>query len=216
MGFLIIVKNLYPRQFSHHLQMLLEELERNPGRLIPEEYRNRLGSVTAQTTVPRLREFLEEGGTIITLEGSTALGYHLGLPVRDFLTDPDGTPLRSEEFFVPGSLLEVKLQGASLVSHGLDETLIVNFARSPVFGLEAGATGVRSLARYEDRTPLRSGWAWGQEHLRGGHAMIEADVGEGTLYMFGPQVTYRGQTHATFPFVFNGILLSAARESTLR
>jgi hypothetical protein len=46
--------------------------------------------------------------------------------------------------------------------------------------------------------------------------MIEADVGEGTLYMFGPQVTYRGQTHATFSLVFNGILLSAAQETSLR
>ena len=38
---------------------------------------------------------------------------------------------------------------------------------------------------YEDETPLRSGWAWGQEKLQGGVAMLEADVGEGTLYMFG-------------------------------
>ncbi len=183
---------------------------------IPEEYRDRLGSITAQTTIPQLREFLEEGGTVITLEGSTALGYHLGLPVRDYLVDADGVSFRSEEFFVPGSLLEVELQGGSLVTHGLQEPLIINFARSPVFALEPGATGVRPLAVYEDATPLRSGWAWGQEKLQGGVAMLEADVGEGSLYMFGPQVTYRGQTHATFPLVFNAILLSNAKETTLR
>jgi hypothetical protein len=130
---------------------------------IPVEYQDRLGSVTAETTVPQLREFLEDGGTIITLEGSTSLGYHLGLPISDFLTDENGTPFRSEEFFVPGSLLEVKLQGTSPVTHGLDETIIVNFARSPVFRVERGATGVQPLAVYEDQTPLRSGWAWGQE-----------------------------------------------------
>jgi len=183
---------------------------------VPAEYRDRLGSISAQTTVPQLREFLEDGGTIITLEGSTSLGYHLGLPIRDFLTDEEGTPLASEEFFVPGSLLEVRLQGESLVTQGLDETLIVNFARSPVFGLESGAGGVRPLAVYEEETPLRSGWAWGQEQLRGGVAMLEADVGEGTVYLFGPQITYRGQTHETFPLVFNGILLSSAQETTLR
>ncbi len=183
---------------------------------VPAEYRDRLGSVTAQTTVPQLREFLEDGGTIITLEGSTSLAYHLGLPVRDFLTDEDGTPFRSEEFFVPGSLLEVQIRDSSPVTHGLDESLIVNFARSPVFGLEEGATSVRPLAVYEAQTPLRSGWAWGQEKLQGGVAMLEAEVGEGTLYMFGPQVTYRGQTHATFPLLFNGILLSTARETSFR
>ena len=58
--------------------------------------------------------------------------------------------------------------------------------------------------------------AWGQEQLEGGEAMLEADVGEGTLYLFGPQLTYRAQTHETFPLVFNGILLSTARETTLR
>ncbi|MCJ7627992.1 MAG: hypothetical protein MUO50_06335, partial [Longimicrobiales bacterium] len=183
---------------------------------IPAEYRNRLGSVTAQSTVPQLRKFLDEGGTIITLEGSTSLGYHLGLPIRDFLTDENGVPLRSEEFFVPGTLLEVKIQGRSPVTTGLGEAVIVNFARSPVFGLESGATAVRPLAVYEELRPLRSGWAWGQEKLQGGVAMLEADVGEGTIYMFGPQVTFRGQTHATFPLVFNGIFLSAAQEASLR
>jgi hypothetical protein len=174
-----------------------------------------LGRVTAETTVPQIRAFLEEGGTVITLEGSTDLGYHLGLPIRDFLVDQDGTPLRSEEFFVPGSLLEVVRQGTSPVTNGMKEAFIVNFARSPVFGVEPGATGVRPLAVYEDETPLRSGWAWGQEHLQGGAAMLEADVGEGTLYLFGPQITFRGQPHETFPLLFNGIFLSSAGPASL-
>jgi hypothetical protein len=183
---------------------------------IPAEYRDRLGSVTAETTVPQLRAFLEAGGTIITLEGSTSLGYHLGLPIRDFLVDAEGAPLRNEEFFVPGSLLEVMLREGSLVTTGLGDELIINFARSPVFTVEPGATGIRPLAEYADDAPLRSGWAWGQEKLEGGVAMIEAEVGAGTLYLFGPQVTYRGQTHAAFPLVFNGILLSAAQNTMLR
>jgi len=182
----------------------------------PPQYRDRLGSVTAETTVPRLREFLEAGGSIVTLENSTTLGYHLGLPVRDHLVDGDGVPFRSEEFFVPGSLLEVGLRGVSPVTHGLNDHFIVNFARSPVFGIDSGAQGVQPLAVYEDEAPLRSGWAWGQEALHNGVAMLEANIGQGTLYLFGPQVTYRGQTHETFPFVFNAILLSAAREMNLR
>jgi len=182
---------------------------------IPAEYRSRMGRVTAETTVPQIRAFLEEGGTVVTLEGSTDLAYHLGLPLRDFLVDPDGTPLRSEEFFVPGSLLEVVRQGTSPVTSGMKEAFIVNFARSPVFGLQPGATGIRPLAVYEDDTPLRSGWAWGQEHLQGGVAMLEADVGEGTLYLFGPQITFRGQPHETFPLLFNSIFLSSAGPASL-
>jgi len=183
---------------------------------IPAEYQDRLGSVTADTTVPQLRDFLEAGGTIITLEGSTDLAYHLGLPITDYLVDEDGNPLRPEEFFVPGSLLEVSKATESPVTAGMPDSFIVNFARSPVFSVEAGAQGVRVLAEYADDAPLRSGWAWGQEKLTGGAALVEADVGEGTLYLFGPQVTFRGQPYETFPLVFNSLLLSAAQETALR
>jgi hypothetical protein len=182
---------------------------------IPAEYRDRLGSVSVDTTIPRLREFLEEGGTIITLERSTSLGFHLDLPVRDYLVDEEGTPYRPEEFFVPGSLLEIRVDPHDPASHGLEEEIIVNFARSPVFGVEEGAPGIRVLGHFQDATPLRSGWAWGQEKLRGGAALLEASVGEGTLFMFGPQLTYRAQTHETFPYLFNGILLSASRDATM-
>ena len=130
--------------------------------------------------------------------------------------DGEGTPLPPSEFFVPGSLLEISESEESLVTTGVEDHLIVNFARSPVFSVDPGAQGIRVLNEYQDATPLRSGWAWGQGKLQGGAAMLEARVGEGTLYLFGPQVTYRGQTHNTFPLVFNGILLGAAQKTTLR
>jgi hypothetical protein len=134
---------------------------------VPEEYRGRMGSVTAENTIPRLREFLEAGGTIITLESSTSLGYHLGLPVSDFLVGDDGQPLPGEEFFVPGSLLEVRMEGSSPVTRGMAEEVIVNFARSPVFRIEEEGGNLRALATYDSATPLRSGWAWGQPEWMG-------------------------------------------------
>lgn len=181
---------------------------------IPEEYRDRLGSITPETTVPELRAFLEAGGTIIALENSSALAYHLGLPIRDHLVNDQGNPWVPEEFFVPGSLLEIEEVTDRPVSQGMKNRYIVNFARSPVFSVEPGAAGVHVLAEYRDTTPLRSGWAWGQEKLQGGAALIEAEVGDGSLFLFGPQVTYRGQTHETFPLLFNGLLLSAAQAAT--
>lgn len=180
---------------------------------IPAEYRDRVGSISAETTVPQLRAFLEAGGTVIALEHSTDLAYHLGLPIHDHLVDDEGTPWVPEEFFIPGSLLEVEEVTDRPVTQGMKDRYIVNFARSPVFSVEDGAGGVQVLAEYRDATPLRSGWAWGQERLQGAAAMIEASVGEGTLFLFGPQITYRGQTHETYPLLFNGLLLSAASGS---
>ena len=37
----------------------------------------------------------------------------------------------------------------------------------------------------------------------------EAKVGQGTLYLFGPEITFRSQPHGTFRFLFNGILKGA-------
>jgi len=41
--------------------------------------------------------------------------------------------------------------------------------------------------------------------------MIDATVGKGHVYLFGPQITFRSQPHGTFKFLFNGLLLSAAQ-----
>src|SRR5690606_8281514 len=40
---------------------------------IPEKYRNHIGNLTVAKSVPRLREFLEKGGKVITLGSSAEL-----------------------------------------------------------------------------------------------------------------------------------------------
>ena len=34
---------------------------------------------------------------------------------------------------------------------------------------------------------------------------FEATLGEGRVYAFGPEITFRAQPHGTFKFLFNGI-----------
>ncbi len=71
---------------------------------------------------------------------------------------------------------------------------------------------MRRVGWFNDKTPSRSGWAWGQEHLKDGVAVIDASIGKGRLALFGPQVLFRGQPHGTFKFIFNGIVQSALVE----
>ena len=73
------------------------------------------------------------------------------------------------------------------------------------------ARGLTPIAWFDSPTPLRSGWAWGQAQLQGGVAIAEATVGQGTLVLFGPEITFRAQPHGTFKFLFNGIYLPPAR-----
>jgi len=186
----------------------------NPA-TIPAEYRGQLGRVTVNTTVPRLKEFLERGGTIVTIGGSTSLANHLGLPIGDHLTErtPEGTirGLPSDKFYSPTSVLEVAVDPTAGVAAGMPRRAMITFDNSPVFSVSpsAVAAGVRPVAWFDSPTPLRSGWAWGQTYLEGGVVVAEAKVGQGTLYLFGPEVTFRAQPHGTFRFLFNGILKGA-------
>jgi len=90
----------------------------------------------------------------------------------------------------------------------------VMFGNSPTFRLagDAESRGVRRVAWFDSKTPLRSGWAWGQEYLDGGVAIAEAQVGQGKLVLFGPQILFRGQPHGTFKFLFNAIVQAGMRE----
>ncbi|MDQ3697099.1 MAG: M14 family metallopeptidase [Gemmatimonadota bacterium] len=182
---------------------------------IPSEFRGWLGRVTVAETVPQLKTFLESGGTIITIGSSTALGSHLGLPVANHLIEQaNGTTkeLPREKYYIPGSLLEVKVDSTAPVAYGMGSKAIVMFDNSPVFrlGPNAAAAGVKPVAWFADGSPLRSGWAWGEKYLDGGVAVAVANVGQGTLYMFGPEILFRAQPHGTFKFFFNGIYEAGA------
>ena len=87
------------------------------------------------------------------------------------------------------------------------------FDDSPVFALgpQAAAAGVTRIAWFDSKTPLRSGWAWGQNYLEGGAAAIESKIGKGRVLLFGPEILQRAQPHGTFKFLFNAIQLGGAR-----
>ena len=91
-------------------------------------------------------------------------------------------------------------------SWGLESATDVYFDNSPVFKLSADAVSsgkIKPLAWFPNATPLRSGWAWGQSYLQDGVAAFEANYGKGKLYAFGPEITFRAQTHGTFKWMFN-------------
>ena len=184
--------------------------------MIPEEFRNRLGRISADTTVPQLKTFLEEGGTIISVGSGNNVARLLGVSVHDALTTTgaDGREerLRREQFYVPGSVLEARLDPTSPLAYGMPERVNVMFDESPVFRIEPNAQGVRRVAWYE-KDPLRSGWAWGQAYLENGVAAAEVEVGNGNLFMFGPEITFRAQPHGTFKFLFNSIYYGPAKSN---
>ncbi len=190
------------------------------ARDFPDQYGSQVGKVTLTRTVPRLREFLEAGGTILTIGGSTVLANHLGLPVSDALLErlPGGEEqtLPQERFFIPGSLLRVQVNDDHPLAFGVGSEVDVVFSSSPTFRLdpEAAASRIEPVAWFGEN-PLRSGWAWGENYLADTVAVIDATVGAGKLFLFGPEIAFRAQPHGSFKFLFNGIYYGQAEEVTL-
>ncbi len=182
---------------------------RQPSEERAGEFRNRLGRYSVAKSVPAIKAFMEAGGKVLTVGSSTVLGEHLGL-VGDHLVEKTATgekKLGREKYYVPGSVLRAEVNSAHPLAWGMARDLDVFFDNSPVFDLhpDAPLQGVTAVAWFPTASPLRSGWAWGQFYLEGGVAVAEAGVGKGRLMMFGPEITFRGQPHGTFKFLFNGI-----------
>jgi len=179
---------------------------------IPEQYRSWLGSISSDKTIPQLLKFIEDGGTIIAIGSSTSIATYAGLPLKNHIVDGNGKALPREEYYIPSSILNVRINNKLPLAYGMNDRVDIFFNNSPVFRLEpeADKKGVTPLAWFDSDMPLRSGWAWGQDRLYGGVAMAEADIGRGKLYLFGPEILFRAQSHATFKLFFNGLFLSGA------
>jgi hypothetical protein len=185
---------------------------------IPEEWRNRLGSITPEKTIPQLKQFVQDGGTIVAWGSSAVLGHMLGLPVGNHLVEMvDGReqPLPRTKFYVPGSILRVAIDNTDPLAYGMDKQVDVMFDNDPVLELAPNASleGVRPVGWFDRAKPLRSGWAWGQQYLEGGAAAIDATLGKGRLLLLGPDITFRAQSHGTFKLLFNAIYDSTAERT---
>jgi hypothetical protein len=175
---------------------------------IPPEYQNQLGRISADTTLPQLEQFVRNGGTIVAIgESASNLAASLKLPIENHLVE-NGAALPRTRFFTPGSVLAVHVDTTLAVARGLSAVTNVFFDDSPVFklGSNAAAAGVTPIAWFDSRTPLRSGWSWGQHYLEQGVVALEAKLGRGRVLLFGPEILKRAQPHPTFKFLFNGLL----------
>jgi hypothetical protein len=183
---------------------------------IPEAYRGRLGRVTIARTIPQLKTFVEAGGAIVAWGSSAVLARHLGVPVSNHLVEiQDGAerPLPNTKFYIPGSILQVAVDNTNPLAFGLEKRVDVFFDEHPVLRLQPDASlrGVKPVAWFDSKEPLRSGWAWGQHYLEGGTAAVEAALGKGRLLLIGPEMTFRAQPHGTFKFLFNGIFYGTSQ-----
>lgn len=175
---------------------------------MPPEYTGGLG----QAGVKALREFVEQGGTLVCLNRASSFAIEqFKLPVRDVVAD-----VSEKEFFVPGSILRIELDTSNPIAQGMPKESIAWVEDSPVFDLVRTPTSrgndrvdppnIRVIARYpSNNNPLLSGWLLGADRLKGKAALVEVTLGKGRIILFGFRPQYRGQSLATYPLFFNAI-----------
>lgn len=169
-----------------------------PESALPPEYSGGIGEVG----VKHIKEFVQNGGALITLNSAAVF------PVKQFyLTIEDNVEgVDRKSFFVPGSILNVLIDTSHPIAYGFERDGAVFFRRSPVFGAREGKT----VVRYPVHNPLLSGWVNGEKYLYNKGALVDIPLGKGKIILIGFPVLYRGQTHATFKFLFNSIYYGAA------
>jgi hypothetical protein len=179
------------------------------GEELPPEYRTALD----REGTDALRKFVEEGGTLIALAGSSNyVIQEFALPVRNALRS-----VKADDFSVPGSLLRIEVRGEHPITRGMPSQ-VAAFVDKPI-AFETIAPGPEMhrwiLATYPDdaRDILLSGWINGQERLTRKAAAVAFTYGKGRIVLFGFRPQHRGQTHATFPLLFNAIYWSVLDQS---
>jgi hypothetical protein len=167
--------------------------------------------LSGEKSLPALREFVAQGGTLIALGGEVEkVVRHFALPVKvgtHVPTDDGERRTLREEFYVPGSLLAIEVDTTHPIARGCSPVLsAMVHTGSTILEVTDPQARIDTVARYRGADTLVSGWAIGEEFLVGKAAVLCAHVGRGRVVLFGADVTYRGQPLGTFKFLFHAIL----------
>ena len=177
-----------------------------PGTTAPE-YTGGIGA----GGVANIREFVEQGGTLVALAGSTAFAIErLGLPIRNVLAG-----VKPETFSCPGSIIRTAVDSSQPVGFGMPAQSIAVFQNNSAFDMIPSFDDVQPkvIVKYADSSLLLSGWLEGEALLANRAAVVDVPLGKGRVILFGFGVQQRAQPHATFKLLFNALLYPVAPPS---
>jgi hypothetical protein len=191
-------------------------LEGHKEGTVPSLYAGGIGS----PGLAALREFVNDGGTLVTLNASTELAVtQFKVPLMNATAK-----LSPMEFFCPSALLKVELDKTHPLAYGMGDTAIVMFNESPIFvfdkekggaaGHESSLADLRIVARYPDSNPFMSGFLKGESVFHQRPALVEAGFGKGKIIIFGFRPQNRAQTQGTFMLLFNALYYGPAVASS--
>jgi zinc carboxypeptidase len=176
------------------------------GQNVRPEYRGGIGD----PGIDALREFVSQGGTLVTLGAASDFAIErFSVPVKDLKVG-----LTRDQHFAPGTIVNVEVDTANPIGYGVARETYGFYNNSPFFNLVEGFSSqkVAVIARYPNTNVVASGWLKGEELMAGRAAVVSIDMNPGRIVLFGLRPQHRAQTHATFPLLFNALFLSTSND----
>ena len=167
----------------------------------PPPYAGGLG----QDGVKALRQFVQDGGTLVALNDASRFAItELLLPVRNVLEG-----VADDEFYAPGSLFRLELDTSHPLARAMPAQSVAWFESGPAYDV-LDSNAVRVIGRYpaDADKVLLSGWVLHPERVAGRAALVEVKQGKGRAILFGFRPQYRGQSIATYRLLFNSLQLT--------
>lgn len=174
------------------------------ARRIPEKYPEKYNSGIGKEGGKILKEFVENGGTLVALGRSFEyVVKEFGLKVRNITSG-----LSSKELFCPGSTIKASFDNTHPAAYGMPDEGLLMFRSSPAFEVSAGRfnENYKTIVRFKDENLLKSGWLIGEERIAGKSGMIVTNYGQGKIVLIGFRTQHRNQTNGTFKLLFNTII----------
>jgi hypothetical protein len=117
--------------------------------------------------------------------------------------------VKPDDYTNPGSLVRLRVRGDHPLTAGMPGEVAAFLDSAIAFDTISPAADMQRwvLATYPEdpRDILLSGWIDGAERLTRKAAAVAMTYGKGKIVLLGFRPQHRGQTHATFPFVFNAL-----------
>jgi hypothetical protein len=152
--------------------------------------------------VSNLRDFVEEGGTLITLLNSARLPVELGMTRDITIYNP------SDKFYNPGSLLKAEVVNpASPIAYGYEKDIVLYRRHSgPLLNIPEAQEDYVVMEYATEGDLCLSGIVQSQDEIKGKAAIVDVPLGKGHIVMFTFNPFWREMSHGSYMFVFNTIL----------
>lgn len=168
--------------------------------LSAERYESQFAGGIGEAGAQNLKKFVDGGGRLVCFDDSCEMVIkRFNLPMKNVLAG-----LKRSDFYNPGSIVKLDVDRSSPLAHGMADITAAYFSNSSAFDT-LDERRVKTIAQYALKNALLSGWMLGEKHLNGQSALAEATYGKGKIVLFAFRPQHRGQSWATFPFIFNAL-----------